>query len=146
MACGYSNGAFFSYALACYHSDKIAAIGSVAGTMLDTSPSCMPLHPMAMVNIHGTLDDVIPYDGSANYMAIETVLNYWTNFNNTNTTPIVNSVNDNGTSIEHYQYAEGDSSVAVEHYKVIGGGHVWFDMKLSRGKYQPINLGICIQI
>ena len=28
-ACGYSNGAFFSYALACYHGDKIAAIGSV---------------------------------------------------------------------------------------------------------------------
>ena len=31
-SCGYSNGAFFAYALACYHSDKIAAIGSVAGT------------------------------------------------------------------------------------------------------------------
>ena len=29
-SCGYSNGAFFTYALACYHSDKIAAIGSVA--------------------------------------------------------------------------------------------------------------------
>ena len=26
-SCGYSNGAFFTYALACYHSDKIAAIG-----------------------------------------------------------------------------------------------------------------------
>ena len=29
-SCGYSNGAFFTYALACYHSNKIAAIGSVA--------------------------------------------------------------------------------------------------------------------
>ena len=34
-ACGYSNGAFFAYALACYRGDMIAAIGSVAGTMLE---------------------------------------------------------------------------------------------------------------
>ena len=37
-ACGYSNGAFFAYALACYHGDKIAAIGSVAGTMMSEHP------------------------------------------------------------------------------------------------------------
>ena len=33
------NGAFFTYALACYHSDKIAAIGSVAGTMMEETYS-----------------------------------------------------------------------------------------------------------
>ena len=50
-ACGYSNGAFFTYALACYHGDRIAAIGSVAGTMMEeTHDNCSPSHPTAMIN------------------------------------------------------------------------------------------------
>lgn len=129
-ACGYSNGAFFSYALACYNSDKIAAIGSVAGTMLEeTNDNCSPSHPTAMINIHGTSDDVVPYaGGSEGLSSIEEVLDYWISFNNTSTTATINSVTDNGTSIEHYTYADGDSSISIEHYKVIGGEHNWFDI------------------
>lgn len=59
-SCGYSNGAFFTYALACYHSDKIDAKGSVAGTMMEeTYANCSPSHPMSMINIHGTSDFVV---------------------------------------------------------------------------------------
>ena len=125
-ACGYSNGAMFSYALACYKSDLIAAVGSVSGAMLDTN--CTTSHPMPVVIIHGTKDGVLPYDGSSEYKSIETVLNFWKNFNNTGTTPVLNSVNDNGTTIEHYQYNQGNSSVSVEHYKIIGGDHDWFNI------------------
>lgn len=124
-ACGYSNGAMFSYGLACHKSNLIAAIGSISGVMLDTD--CTTSHPMALINIHGTNDEVLPYDGSADYNAVETAINHWTTFNNTDTTPITNTVNDNGTTIEHYAYMNGDSSVSVEHYKIIEGNHVWFD-------------------
>ncbi len=63
-SCGFSNGAFFTYALACYHSDKIAAIGSVAGTMMEeTYNNCNPSHPTAMINIHGTSDPMSPMAG-----------------------------------------------------------------------------------
>lgn len=127
-ACGYSNGGFFSYALACYLSDKIAAIGAVSGTMLDTSSTCTPGHPTAIISIHGTSDDVIPYEGDSYYFSNETVVNYWTNFNNTTTTPVLTTFDDNGTTIEHYQYSGGDSEVSVAHYKVISGGHVWFSL------------------
>ncbi|MEM6348164.1 MAG: PHB depolymerase family esterase, partial [Bacteroidota bacterium] len=127
-ACGYSNGAFFSYALACYQSDLIAAIGSVSGTMLDTSISCAPNHPTAMINLHGTEDDVIPYAGGSDYISIASVLEYWIDFNNTNTTPITNTETDKGISIEHTQYLEGDNGVVVEHYKMVGGKHVWFEV------------------
>jgi len=125
-ACGYSNGAMFSYALACYKSDLIAAVGSVSGAMLDTN--CSTSHPMPVVIIHGTKDGVLPYDGSSDYNSIETALNYWKNSNNTATTPVLNSVNDNGTTIEHYQYNQGDNDVSVEHYKIIGGDHEWFNL------------------
>lgn len=128
-ACGYSNGAFLAYSLACYHSDKIAAIGSVAGTMMDDIYSdCSLSHPMAMINLHGTSDDVVPYGGSKGFTAIDQVLEYWVSFNNTNTAPVINSINENGITIEHYSYTDGDNNTSVEHYKIIGGGHVWFDI------------------
>lgn len=125
-ACGYSNGAMLAYGLACYKSNLIAAIGSVSGAMLDTD--CTPLHPIPLVNIHGTSDGVLPYNGSSEYNSVETTLNFWKNFNHTNTTPVVNSVDDNGTTIEHYIYPDGNNNTAVEHYKVIGGDHIWFNM------------------
>jgi polyhydroxybutyrate depolymerase len=125
-ACGYSNGAMFSYALACYKSDLIAAVGSVSGAMLDIN--CTPSHPTAVVIIHGTKDGVLPYDGSSDYNSIETVLNYWKEFNNTAETPVFNSVNDDVRTIEHYQYSQGDNDVSVEHYKIVGGGHEWFNL------------------
>ena len=126
-ACGYSNGGMMSYGLASHKSNLIAAIGCVSGVMIDTDIT--PSHPMPIIKIHGTSDDVLPYNGTNGvYNSVEATLEYWRNFNNTNTTPIVSSFNDNGTIIEHFVYAGGDNGATVEHYKIIEGGHVWFDM------------------
>lgn len=121
-ACGYSNGGMMSYALACYESDRVAAIGSVSGTMIDLSSSCIPSHPTAVISLHGTSDDVLPYNGDSETNSAQSAIDYWVNFNNANTSPTIESDN----SIEHYVYADGDSSVSIEHYKYNGGGHVWF--------------------
>lgn len=128
-ACGYSNGSFFSYSLACFHSDKIAAIGSVAGTMgEETNNQCAPIHPMPMINIHGTSDFVVPYDGGFGLTSIPKTIEYWVGFNHTDATPTIKTIDDNGTTIEHYIYANGDNNTSVEHYKIIKGDHVWFDI------------------
>ena len=128
-SCGYSNGAFFTYALACYHSDRIAAIGSVAGTMMDeTYNNCSPSHPTAMINIHGTSDAVVPYAGAVGLKSIDDVLAYWTDFNNTAATPTASRITDGATTIERHSWSEGDKGTSVEHFKVINGGHVWFDI------------------
>ena len=123
-ATGYSNGGMMAYGLANYKSDLIAAVGSVSGAMLDcTEPSS---HPMPIVHLHGTSDDVIPYNGGSDYSSVQNTLDHWINFNNTLTTPTITTDNTGGLTIEHYLYNQGDSSVSVEHYKYIGGGHVWF--------------------
>ena len=128
-ACGYSNGAFFAYALACYHSDKIAAIGSVAGTMMEeTFNNCNPSHPTSMINIHGTSDAVVPYSGAEGLKSIDDVVAWWADFNNTRATPAVNRITDGATTIERHSYTDGDKNTSVEQYKVINGGHVWFDI------------------
>ncbi|MEM7038631.1 MAG: PHB depolymerase family esterase, partial [Bacteroidota bacterium] len=127
-ACGYSNGSFFSYALACYLSDRIASIGSVAGAMMEeTHDNCAPTHPTAMINVHGTSDGVVQYNGGTGMKSVPESVDYWTNFNNCNATPVTDQFDDNGTVIEQFEYQDGDSSVAVVHYKVNGGGHVWDD-------------------
>ena len=129
-ACGYSNGAFFAYALACYRGGMIAAIGSVAGTMMEeTYANCGPSHPTAVVSLHGTSDQVVPYDGGEGLVPVDEVLAYWRGFNKTSTAPAEASGDDRGTTIQHYSYADGDNGTSVEHYKVVGGGHVWFDIR-----------------
>ncbi len=123
-AAGYSNGGMMAYGLANYKSDLIAAVASVSGSMLDCPGPTS--HPMPIVHLHGTSDDVIPYNGSSDWSSAESTLDYWINFNNTTTNPTVSTYNSGGMTIEHYEYSQGDSSVSVEHYKYIGGEHVWF--------------------
>ena len=124
-AAGYSNGGMMAYGLANYKSDLIAAVASVSGAMLNcTGPTS---HPMPVVHLHGTSDAVVSYNGSNDWNSVQSTLDYWTSFNNTISTPTINTDNTGGMTIEHYSYEQGDNSVSVEHYKYIGGDHVWFN-------------------
>ncbi len=127
---GMSNGGFMSYYLACHLSERIAAIASVTGTMTtEMINGCMANHPMPVMEIHGTADYTVPYNGMEWMESIPNVLDHWVNFNNCNLTPTVTDVPDinttDGSTVEHYLYSNGDNGVVVEHYKVIGGGHTW---------------------
>ena len=87
-ACGFSNGGFFSFELACHLSNRIAAIGAVAANMSTrTYNSCDPTHPMPVITISGTADNIVLYNGLAPPATIphNDVLNYWVNFNRTDT-------------------------------------------------------------
>ena len=119
-AAGYSNGGMMAYGLANYKSDLIAAVASVSGTMLNCTGSTN--HPMPVVHLHGTSDDVVSYNGSTDWNSVQSTLDHWINHNNTDLTPTITIYN----NIERYVYDQGDSSVSVEHYKFIGGKHVWF--------------------
>jgi polyhydroxybutyrate depolymerase len=60
---GHSNGGFMSHRMACDHADLVAAIVSLAGTMPDAPSDCTPSEPVAVLQIHGTDDDTIRYEG-----------------------------------------------------------------------------------
>ncbi len=127
---GMSNGGFMSYTIACDLSDRIAAIASVTGSMTLNKPSsCNCEHPMPIMEIHGTADAAVPYDGNYLFESIEDVLSYWTGFNNCNTDPVITEIPDidtnDGCTAEHYLWSNGDLGVEVEHYKIINGGHTW---------------------
>jgi polyhydroxybutyrate depolymerase len=56
---GISNGALLAYRLAC-DTRVFAAIGPVAGTMINPCPAPAPI---SVIHIHGTADRTIPYHG-----------------------------------------------------------------------------------
>lgn len=60
---GHSNGGFMSYRMACDHAGTIAAIASVAGATFADAATCSPSEPVSVLQIHGTADAVIDYDG-----------------------------------------------------------------------------------
>ena len=130
-AVGMSNGGFMSFQLACDLSNKIAAVGSVTGSMTpSTLGDCNASHPMPIIQIHGTTDPTVPYNGSAGWTAsITNVLNHWATFNNCSPVPtVVNVPNTNtidGSTVEKYTYENGDNCSEVVHYKVTNGQHTW---------------------
>jgi len=123
-AVGYSNGGMMAFGLACQRSDLIASAGSVSGAMLDTD--CTVSHPMSVITLHGTQDVVIPYDGSGEYQSATDVVDFWRGTNDTDGSNSV-TFTDDGTSIVHWAFENGDGGSAVHHYRVDGGDHVWFD-------------------
>jgi polyhydroxybutyrate depolymerase len=64
----------------------------------------------------------------------QAVLAYWIGFNNTVTTPIINSDSSGGLTIKHAAYNQGKNGVSVEHYKYIEGKNTWFK-QTHQGKY-----------
>ena len=123
-ASGYSNGGFFSYALACHHGDKIAAVAVASGTMLDgLQETCTTDTPTGVMVLHGTNDYVVPYEGGDGYDSVESVLNFWTDHNDINTTAIVES----DGLIDLYRYEDENSLAKVAHFRVNGGDHIWFN-------------------
>lgn len=127
---GMSNGGFMSYRLACELSDKIAAIASVTGSMSTTQlNSCNPSNPVPIMQIHGTSDPTVLYNGSFGIEPIEDVVLFWVNNNYCNTQPVFNNIADINTidlcTAEHYLYENGNNDSSVELYKIINGGHTW---------------------
>ena len=128
---GMSNGGYMSFLLACELSDRIAAVASVTGSMTpQTYSACNPSHPTPVLQIHGTADATVPYEGSPTWThSIEDVLSYWASYNNCNTTPIITSMPDintgDGSTVDYIVYDGGDNGVTTEHFKIYDGDHDW---------------------
>ncbi|MBN8678255.1 MAG: T9SS type A sorting domain-containing protein [Chitinophagales bacterium] len=129
---GMSNGGFMSYSLACELNDRITAIASVTGSMIQSKlNACNPARPVPVMEIHGTSDNTVPYNGlpAATFVSIPALLNTWAGLNNCNPVPTITPVPNNNTTdgctAERQIYTGGEYGSTVEHFKVIGGGHTW---------------------
>ncbi|MCO5268698.1 MAG: T9SS type A sorting domain-containing protein [Brumimicrobium sp.] len=124
---GMSNGGFMSYYMALY-SNKFAAVASVTGSMAK-SENGSPAIPIPVMQIHGTADIVVPYNGDITMRPIEETVGKWVTWNQCNSTPTITpvpdiNISDNATA-EHYVYTGGIHGNTVEFYKITNGGHTW---------------------
>ncbi len=130
---GMSNGGFFSYDLACHRSNKIAAVASVSGSMVESHVvACNAQHPMPILQFHGTADNVVFYEGNGGLVSAlgaEDLVAQWVGYNECNDEPEIISVPDidtlDNSTVEHYIYHGGNEGATVEFFKITGGGHSW---------------------
>jgi polyhydroxybutyrate depolymerase len=127
---GMSNGGYMSYHLACNLNQRITAVASVTGSMTNFNMNaCSIGRPTPIMQIHGTADPTVPYNGNTSSAAIETLVQHWAALNNCNMSPIVtavpNTIATDGCTATHYLYDNGNSGATVEFYKITDGGHTW---------------------
>ena len=82
---GHSNGGFMAYRMACEHATEITAIVSLAGAATRDASRCVPRRPVSVLQIHGTNDRTISFDGGGRanraYPSVATTLATWRRLN-----------------------------------------------------------------
>ena len=129
-ACGYSNGAQFSYRLAKQLSDQIAAIAAVAGQRPADDFFPPPPGPMSIMQFAGKKDTIGPYDGGSPHFTAELrtslkpvteTIKTWVDFNGCSAEPEVKRI---GRAVmKRYSQRKGDAEVVL--WTLEDGGHTW---------------------
>ena len=112
-ASGLSLGAIFTSRLACDLGDRLAAIGPVAGVRF--AAGCDPGHAMPVISIHGTVDDLVPFDSGLEGAR------EWAEHNDCTGESVDETISDH---VVAQVYEEG-CAAPVELWVVNGGGHSW---------------------
>lgn len=131
---GHSNGGFMAYRVACDVSDRVAAIVSLAGATWDDPEACNPAEPVHVLQIHGTNDDSILYEGgnivfSTYPSALESV-EMWASFNGCSPTAdtsapmrdLEGAIGGAETSVTRYE-TDCEHGGSAELWAINGGGH-----------------------
>lgn len=127
---GMSNGGFMSYKLACELSDRIAAIASVTGSMvIGELDNCFPSRVIPIMQIHGTNDATVAYEGNAFLVGIEDLVGSWAARNDCEVVATITELEDINTTdsstVQLWTYEGCENEPRVVFYRVDNGGHTW---------------------
>lgn len=140
---GASNGGAMAYRFAIDHPEKITALVSLSGPF--NYPEIDPLQPTSVLQVHGTDDPVIQYDGGevipgeqfTQYPGVHDVVAYWAERADCQgqlTTyghwlDLTESIP--GLETERQRYRGCSGNIVVELWTVHGGGHVMGNPTIS---------------
>jgi polyhydroxybutyrate depolymerase len=134
-ATGISNGAMFSYRLACDLPGVFAAVAPVAGAMpADLTAGCETTAPVSVIAFQGTADPLMPYEGGGvalrrgRVLSAERSVAFWGKVAGCAPSPTRAAALDevmDGTRVRLSTYPGCQESRAVELYTIEGGGHTW---------------------
>lgn len=123
---GLSNGGGMSFVLSCQHSDRIAAVGLVAGAYLTPWEACSPTRPVPAIIFHGTEDPIVPFQGgpSRSFDLPFPVIDDWvdTLASRYGCTGALETIPASG-SASGVRFT--DCAADLVYYTIEGGGHTW---------------------
>ena len=138
-ATGFSNGGTFTEYLGCKMTGVFAAIAPVSGSIpVADRASCAPSRAIPVLEIAGTADPIMPYDGGeirllgvdrGEVTSAPGTAAFWAGNDYCNLTPHVqtlpSSVPADGTSVRLETYGACSAGTTVELYTIVSGGHTW---------------------
>jgi len=127
-AAGYSDGGFMAGRLACELSNKIAAFGMDAATVIADYPTfCKPAVQRPKLYILGTADQIVPYNGTWGLDSAANSMAFWNGLQHcggTVATTLPTRVSD-GTTVQLTDYTGCTAGNDLRLYTVYNGGHAW---------------------
>lgn len=139
-ATGISNGALFTFRLACERPDVFAAIAPVAGNMGELlSKTCAPKGTVSILNIVGSEDGIVPFAGGAvtgplgfkkrgKVLSSDATIGFWTEKAKCQGAPEIAApldVSNDGTKVKIEKYQKCQDGIVIHRYIIEGGGHTW---------------------
>lgn len=123
-ATGFSNGGGMTALLACQMALRFAAFAAVSGSYYPYSGGCAPGRAVPILEIHGTGDSVVPYDGrpSTHLLPVMSWLQAWATRDGCASGPQAQWVN---ADVTRLVWSDCRGGVSVVHYRILGGAHAW---------------------
>lgn len=116
---GISNGGFMSHRMACERGDYLRGILSFNGSSFYDEDDCAADHPVQIIHVHGTDDDVVQYDGAGSfYPGAREVVERWADANGCDPDPV------EGPRVNVTAAVEGDETVIEQWQHCVDGGEV----------------------
>ncbi|RNI17262.1 alpha/beta hydrolase family esterase [Flexivirga caeni] len=131
VATGFSNGALLTDLLGCRLAGVLRAIVPVSGPLpVTVSASCAPAAPISVLEVHGTNDTAIPYDGGhfvgvgggTTVLSAPAAVARWASLDGCRSVPNSTAAQP-GVRITTYSGCRDDVSVSLR--TLVGGGHSW---------------------
>ncbi|UCE18553.1 MAG: T9SS type A sorting domain-containing protein [Gemmatimonadota bacterium] len=121
---GHSIGSMTTYHIAAELSDRIAAVGPVAGQM--TLDTINPIRPIPIIHFHALNDQSVPFYGGMTgcgpVRPVQEVLNLWIGINGCN--PFPDTIyNENGVIGRKWTAMTSNADIVL--YTLPSGGHDW---------------------
>jgi len=138
FATGMSAGAFMANRLACSRADVVSAVAPVAGTLGSASP-CNPSRPVSVLSIHGTADNVVPFNGgpmvgrggASDIVSAPAMAQRWRELDGC-PAPVEDSPS---PSVHRFTAAGCADGTEVSFIQIDGGGHTWLDASFASGQF-----------